>query len=325
MLVIKKDYKFVVFFIYFISKLKRIFIETIMLMRFSVKNIISILSDSIKQFFQEDCLKFSASLSYYTIFALPSFAVILISFFGYFIDEQEVSTSLYNHLNILIGSQVSNEIEEIVENSKLTPSSFIETIVSGIALFFSATGMFSEIQSSINDIWKIKAREKVSFLRTALDQFFSFSMILIFGFILAISLFLDSFIEIVNDRITNYFNLEILKISEILNLIFVFFIIIFLVFYIFKELPDAKIKFKDAFIGAFFTTILFMIGKWGISFYIENSDKMTLYGAAGSILILLLWVYYSAIILYFGAIFTKKYAENFGTPIVPNDYSEFKD
>lgn len=293
-------------------------------MKLAVKNIISILSESIKQFFTEDCLKFSASLSYYTIFALPSFAVILISFFGYFLNEEDVSRNLYHHLNKLVGIQISNEIDQIVINSRLHGASIFETIVGAITLLFSATGMFSEMQSSINDIWKIKAREKSTLLRTVLDQFFSFSMIFIFGFILAVSLFLDSFIEIFNSKVTNYLNLEILNFTEFINSILVFFIIIFIIFYIFKELPDAKIKSKDALVGALFTAILFMIGKFIIGLYIENSDKMTFYGTAGSILILLLWVYYSAIILYFGAVFTQKYSEIYGTPILPNDYSEFK-
>ena len=280
---------------------------------------------SINDFFEEECLKFSASLSYYTIFALPSFAIILITFLGYFLGEEEVSGNLFRQINRMVGNQASSQIQEIINNSKFTKTSIIETIIGVITLLFSATGMFGEIQSSINDIWKIKAKNKKGMIRAVIDQFFSFSMIVVFGFILAVSLLIDSFIDVLYDKIANVINFEKLLIADYLDTFLVFIIITFIIVYIFKELPDAVIKFKDAFMGALFTAVLFMIGKWGIGEYLENSDKFTLYGTAGSILILLLWIYYSAIILYFGAVFTKNYALIYGTPIVPNEYSDFKE
>jgi len=127
------------------------------------------------------------------------------------------------------------------------------------------------------------------------------------------------------DKLSHIVNLEKLVIADYLDTFFVFIIITSIITYVFKELPDAKIRLKDVIVGAVFTAILFMVGKFGIGLYLENSNKFTLYGTAGSILILLLWIYYSAIILYFGAVFTKNYAQVYGTPIVPNEYSEFKD
>lgn len=280
---------------------------------------------SVNDFFEEECLKFSASLSYYTIFALPSFAIILITFLGYFLGEEEVSGNLFRQINRMVGNQASSQIQEIINNSKLTKTSIIETIIGVITLLFSASGMFGEIQSSINDIWKIKAKNKKGMIKAVIDQFFSFSMIAVFGFILAVSLLIDSFIDVLYDKIAKVVNIEKLLIADYLDSFLVFLIITFIIVYVFKELPDAVIKFKDAFIGALFTAILFMIGKWVIGEYLENSDKFTLYGTAGSILILLLWIYYSAIILYFGAVFTKNYALIYGNPIVPNEYSDFKE
>lgn len=280
---------------------------------------------SVNDFFEEECLKFSASLSYYTIFALPSFAIILITFLGYFLGEEEVSGNLFRQINRMVGNQASSQIQEIINNSKLTKTSIIETIIGVITLLFSASGMFGEIQSSINDIWKIKAKNKKGMIRAVIDQFFSFSMIAVFGFILAVSLLIDSFIDVLYDKIAKVVNIEKLLITDYLDTFLVFVIITFIIVYVFKELPDAVIKFKDAFIGALFTAVLFMIGKWVIGEYLENSDKFTLYGTAGSILILLLWIYYSAIILYFGAVFTKNHALFYGNPIVPNEYSDFKE
>lgn len=280
---------------------------------------------SFKDFFGDECLKFSASLSYYTIFALPSFAIVLITFIGYFLGEEEVSGRLFKQINRMVGSQATVQIQEIVKNSQLKNTSILETVVGLITLLISASGMFGEIQSSINDIWKIKAKNKKGFVRGLVDQLFSFSMIVVFGLILAISLLIDSFIDVLYDKVSNVTNLDSLLIADYLDVLFVFCVIILIITYVFKELPDAKVELKDAFVGALFTAILFMIGKWAISEYLENSDKFTLYGTAGSILILLLWVYYSAIILYFGAVFTKNYALLYGTPITPNEFSEFKD
>lgn len=282
-------------------------------------------ANSVNDFLKSECMKFSASLSYYTIFALPSFAIFLISFFGYFLGEEEVSSKLFMQINKMIGNQVADQVEAIVKNSHFSRSTILETVVGMFTLLFSATGMFTEIQSSINDIWKIKTKPKKSIIHAAVDQFFSFSMVGIFGLILVISLLLDSFIEVFYSKLSHLFNVDTIYFANLFDLLFVFLVITFLFFYIFKELPDGKITFKDTFVGALFTAFLFMIGKWLIGMYIENSDKFTMYGTAGAILILLFWVYYSAIILYFGAVFMKNYALIFGTPIVPNAYSEFEE
>lgn len=273
----------------------------------------------------DECMKFSASLSYYTIFALPSFAIFLISFFGFFLNEEEVAGKFFHQINNMIGNQAAEQVQEIVQNSQFSKSTLLETLLGMITLLFSATGMFTEIQSSINDIWKLKSKPKKGMMHAVVDQFFSFSMIAVFGLILIISLLVDSFIEVFYSKLSNVFNIEMIYLADVFDTLFVFLVITFIFFYVFKELPDGVIKFKDTLVGALFTAFLFMIGKWLIGLYIENSDKFTVYGTAGAILILLFWVYYSAIILYFGAVFTKNYTLLYGTPIKANAYSEFKD
>lgn len=292
-------------------------------MKIKDNHLFLLFSDSIKDFFKLEGLKLSASLSYYTIFALPSFAIFLISVFGYFLDEQLVSVKIFTQMNKLIGTQVADQIEQIVNNSRFTGSTVFETFVGFVTLLFSASGMFSEIQSSINYIWNIETKPKKSIIHALLDQFFSFSMLGIFGLLLLISLLIDTFIELFYTRMSVLFNVETIFLADFFDAVFVFVVITFLFFYILKELPDAIISFRDTLIGALFTAFLFMIGKWLIGIYIDNSSKFSMYGTAGSILILLFWVYYSAIILYFGAVFTKNYAKLFGTPIKPNLYSEF--
>jgi len=294
-------------------------------MRIKDSRVVKLFKNCIQDFIDNECMKFSASLSYYTIFALPSFAIFLIYFLGYFLGEDEVSSKLFFQINKMIGNQAGDQLQEIVKNGRFSRSTILETVVGTFTLLFSATGMFSEIQSSINDIWKIKTKEKKGLIHALVDQFFSFSMIGVFGLLLVVSLLVDSFIEVFYNRLSTFFNVETIYLANMFDVLFVFLIITFLFFYIFKELPDGKLTFKDTFVGALFTAALFMLGKWLIGIYIENSDKFTMYGTAGAILMLLFWVYYSAIILYFGAVFTKNYALLFGQPIVPNEFSEFKD
>lgn len=289
------------------------------------KRFFKLFINSWKDFMDNECMKFSASLSYYTIFALPSFAIFLISFFGFFLNEEEVAGKFFLQINKMIGNQAAEQVQEIVQNSQFSRSTILETVLGMITLLFSATGMFTEIQSSINDIWKLKSKPKKGLIHAVIDQFFSFSMIGIFGLILIISLLIDSFIEVFYSKLSSVFNVETIYLADLFDTLFVFFVITFIIFYVFKELPDGVIKFRDTLVGALFTSFFFMIGKWLIGMYIENSDKFTVYGTAGAILILLFWVYYSAIILYFGAVFTKNYALLYGTPIAPNAYSEFKD
>lgn len=292
-------------------------------MRLKNSKIVQLLLKSVTEFLGGECLKFSASLSYYTIFALPSFAIILITVLGYFIGEDIISGQLFRQIDKLVGTQSSAQIQEIVNNRVYTKANVFDTIISVVTLVISAMGMFGEIQSSINDIWKIKAKTKENIKKMALDQIFSLSMLGIFGFILIVSLLLDSFIEILHRKIAQYYSVDDYLFANFMDSFFAFFIIILLFVYIFKELPDAIIRLKDAFVGAVFTATLFMLGKYLIGIYIESSAKMSLYGTAGSILVLLLWVYYSAIMLYFGAVFTKNYAQLFGQPIAPNQFSEF--
>lgn len=294
-------------------------------MNITEKKIIQLFTKSGKDFLASECMKFSASLSYYTIFALPSFAIILITVLGYFIGEETVTEGFVRQINKMIGSQTAEQIREVISNISLTKTNIFETVISVITLVISATGMFGEMQSSINDIWKIKPKTKDSVKRIAIDQLFSFSMIGVFGFILVVSLLIDALIEMLHNKLEILYGGDTIFLADFADTAFSFLIITLLVSYIFKELPDGKIKLKDTLVGALFTATLFIIGKYLIGFYLDNASNISLYGAAGSVLMLLVWVYYSAMILYFGAVFTKNYAQLYGTPITPTAYSEIEE
>ncbi len=186
---------------------------------------------------------------------------------------------------------------------------------------FSASGIFAEIQSSINYIWELKPKPKKGIIKFVINRLLSFSMIGALGFILLVSLMINSVIDFLYDYLSGLFHDDTVLIASWINTGVVAVIITVIFGFIFKTLPDGKLGWKETIVGSGFTAVLFMIGKWAIGLYLGNSAQLNLYGAAGSVLVILVWVYYSAIILYFGAVFTKNYSEMYGTPIQPNNYT----
>lgn len=274
-------------------------------------------------FIDDGALRLSASLSYYTIFSLPPLLVIIISVSGIFFGDEAVSGEIFGQINGLVGNNAAHQIQETLKNIKLSDQSNITTILSVVILLIAASGVFVEIQDSINYIWGIKAKPKRGFAKFLYNRLMSFSMIGSVGFLLLVSLIVNSLIEILNRKLTEFIPLDMIYFFYVLNLIIVFIIITILFTVIFKTLPDGRIALTDSVIGASFTAILFMIGKFTIGFYLSRYNISSIYGASGSIILILIWIYYSAIILYFGAEFTKVYALLHGNKIIPNEYSVY--
>lgn len=285
------------------------------------KGIFNLFKVSVNEFLDDNCVKFSASLSYFTIFSIPPLAILIISLAGYFFGEEAVRGEFFEQIQSLVGDRAALQIQEAIKNIKLSDQMSLATIIGFVALLFSASGIFAEIQSSINYIWELKPKPKKGIIRFIINRLLSFSMIGALGFILLVSLVVNSVIEYLYDQLHNVLPGDTVAWAWWINTGVVALIVTLIFGFIFKTLPDGKLGWKETAVGSAFTAILFMIGKWAIGVYLGNSDKMDLYGAAGSILIILVWVYYSAIILYFGAVFTKNYSEMYGTPIQPNDYT----
>lgn len=285
------------------------------------KGIFNLFKISVNEFLDDNCIKFSASLSYYTIFSIPPLAILIISLAGYFFGEEAVRGEFFSQIQGLVGERAALQIQDAIKNIKLSDNLNIATLIGGITLLFSASGIFAEIQSSINYIWELKPKPKKGFMRFIVNRLLSFSMIGALGFVLLVSLIVNSVIDYLYDQLNNFFYGDTVFIASLINTAVIAIIITLIFGFIFKTLPDGKLGWKETAVGSGFTAILFMIGKWAIGVYLGSSDKMDLYGAAGSVLIILVWVYYSAIILYFGAVFTKNYSEMYGKPIEPNDYT----
>lgn len=282
-----------------------------------------LLKDAFNAFVQDNCIKLSAALSYYTIFSIGPLLVIVISLLGLFFGQDAVRGRLFGQIRGLVGSEAALQIQDIIKNIQHTHSSMLGTIIGAIILLIGATGIFTEIQDSINFIWSLRAKPKRGLLKLLINRLLSFSLIVSLGFLLLVSLVVSALMDLLNDRLTRLFPAPTVYIFYVLNHVTVFAIITVLFGIIFKVLPDGKIKWKDAFVGAAFTAILFLIGKAGIGYYIGSSKLGVTYGAAASIIIILTWVYYTSIILYFGAEFTKIYALEYGGGIVPNNTAVF--
>ncbi len=272
-------------------------------------------------FMEDRALTMSAALAYYTVFAMAPLLIMLISLASLFYGEDAINRTLFQEINGLVGNQVALQIQDIIRQISLQKNTTFAVIIGVITLFIGATGVFIEIQDSMNRIWRVKAKPQKGWKKLLINRVLSFSMILSLGFLLIASLIINGLILALSDQLSKYFpDLTILMIN-IFNVGLTFIIISVLFSVIFKFLPDVEIGWKDVRIGAFFTVTLFIVGKILIGMYIEKVAPGSAYGAAGSIIVILVWVYYTSAILYFGAEFTQVYSECYGGKIKPASYA----
>jgi membrane protein len=289
----------------------------------SVHNTWKILKQSFSDFVSDNILKLSASLAFSTVFALPGLLIIIIWISDFFYGREAVEGGVYKQIAGFVGHNAAVDIQTMIKNATLSGDSSFATIVGLIALIIGATSVFSEIQDSINFIWRLKAKPRRGrgWLTLIINRLLSFSMVVGLGFILLVSLVINGAMDLLINHLLQRFQDLTVIVAYSINLIVTFFITAFVFGLIFKVLPDAKVKWKHVRIGAFTTAIFFFGGKFLISFYLGHNRMTSAYGAAGSVIVILLWVYYSSMILYFGAVFTRVYAVCKGSRIYPNQYA----
>ena len=267
--------------------------------------------------------KLAAALAYYTIFSFPPLLLIVMRLGDIFYGREAVEGKIYNDLSELVGKEGALQIQETIRNTTYASGGYLAAIVGIVTLVIGATGVFAELQDSLNTVWHLKAkpRKGLGFLRMIINRLLSFSMVAVLGFLLLVSLTVNMVMDVFLENLSQHLPQTETVVVYIINLVLSFFVIAILIAIIFKVLPDAKIKWSHIRPGVIITTLLFMIGKFLISFYLGKSKVTSTYGAAGSVIITIVWVYYSAIILFIGAIFTRLYAMNRGWSIYPNDYA----
>ncbi|MGN6530704.1 MAG: YihY/virulence factor BrkB family protein [Ginsengibacter sp.] len=294
-----------------------------MLFKKNFSKISLIIKDVFKEFSADNIIKYSASLAYYTVFSIAPLLVVITTLFGFLFGREAMQGKMYEQLNKLVGSSAAIQIQDIIKNIHLSGNNFIATVISIVILLIGATSIFGEIQDSINKIWGLRIKPHKVWWKLILTRLLSFSLILTIGTIMIVSLLLNAVVAAFGKFIARYIASYSLYFIQISDAILSFIVAAFLFSLIFKILPDARIRWKDVFFGGFITAIFFTLGKLAISFYLRKSNLMSVYGTAASIIILMVWVYYSAIILYLGAEFTKVYAKLYGKNILPNEYAEW--
>jgi membrane protein len=289
--------------------------------KLTLKGMWEVLKNSFSGFSDDKVTKMSGSLAYYTVFSMAPLLIMIISLCGLFLGREAVEGKIYSQLSGFVGADTASQLQQIIKNASITGKSTVAAIIGGVTLLVGATSVFAEIQDSINTIWGLKPKPKRGWLKMLQNRFLSFSVIVSLGFLLLVSLAVTTLIDGFSERLMRRFPDVTVVVFYIINIIITLGVTSLIFGVIFKVLPDAKIKWKDVLAGAIATSLLFMLGKFGISFYISKSNVGSTYGTAGSLVVLLLWVYYSAIILYFGAEFTKAYALKYGSEIHPNNYA----
>lgn len=286
-----------------------------------LKNLWLITRDTFKDFLNDRVLKLSAALAYYTIFSLPSMLIVVVGLCSVFLGHDAVQGKLFSEMSGFIGAGPAMQVQDILQKTTLKHDNVIATIIGAVTLLLAATGIFGEIQDSINSIWGLQAKPEKGFIKLLLNRLISFSMVIVLGFILMVSLVLNALLSGLIHRLEYYFSEDVVKFMFIFDYGLILLVTTVLFGSILKVLPDAKIMWKDVWVGAFTTAVLFMVGKFAIGYYLQHNASISAYGAAGSIILILLWVYYSAIILYFGAEFTQVYVRFNKRRIQPNRYA----
>ncbi len=282
-----------------------------------------VLRDAFNGFLDDRGLKLSAALAYYTVFSLAPLLVLIISVVSIFLGEEAIRGEIFSQINGLVGNQAARQIQDMIKNVGLSGKTNTALAIGIVTLVLGATSIFVEIQDSINLIWRVKAKPKRGWLKLLQDRLLSSSLVVSLGFLLLVSLIVNGIVIAMSGILTRYIPVVGVYLISAFNFGISMAVVTALFAIIFKVLPDAKIAWKDVRGGAFFTALLFMFGRYLIGIYIDTTSTSSAYGAAGSLIVILTWIYYTAAILYFGAEFTLAYANHFGVKIEPADYAVY--
>jgi len=283
------------------------------------KSLWQFLKDIATQWFEDEPFQLAAALSYYTLFSLAPIFIIAIALAGLFFGREAATNQIVQTLQGLVGEESAKAVQEMVRNASGKPKTgMISTVLGIVALIFGAGGVVGQLQSSINRIWGVIAKPGRGIWGFVWERFVSLAMILGVGFLLLVSLVITAILS----HLTLYIGRLIggaAVIAHVLDIGVSFAFVTVLFAMIYKFLPDVRIHWKDVWIGAALTSFLFTLGKFLIGFYLGTSGVTSAFGAAGSLITILLWVYYSSLIFFFGAEFTQIYASRYGSGVVPSE------
>lgn len=280
------------------------------------------LKSIVTQWIDDNPFQLASSLSYYALFSLAPLLVIAIGVAGFAFGREAAENQIVQTLQGMIGQESAKAIQDMIENASNKPKTgIVSTVVGVVALLFGAGGVVGQLQTSLNTIWGVTPKPGQGVWGFVRQRFFSFAMVLAVGFLLLVSLVVTALLSGLSRYMGSLMG-GAAVIVHVLDLVVSFGFTTLIFAMIYKFVPDVQIQWRDVWIGAALTSILFTIGKYLIGLYLGTSGATSVYGAAGSLITVLLWVYYSSLILFFGAEFTQVYATEYGSGVVPAENAE---
>jgi len=285
-----------------------------------LKSNLSLLKIALKGWWAKDPFRESAVIAFYSIFSLPGLLVVIVTIAGYFFGHDVVSKDISDQITAMLGAETARQIQNMVVQAGMARNSVWLTVFGLVVIIIGATGVFTQFQQSLNVIWEVKVDTTRSGVWSVIRvRLFSFGLILALTFLLIISLVVSAMLTAFGVWISNHFSDSFLIVLQVVNFIVSFTIIAVLFALMFKIFPDARIKWKDVWTGSFLTAFLFEIGKAGLGLYFSKADPGVGYGAAGSVILILLWVSYSSMLVLYGAEFTHAYAVRNSGVVIPSE------
>ncbi|HKR63269.1 MAG TPA: YihY/virulence factor BrkB family protein [Thermoanaerobaculia bacterium] len=276
-----------------------------------MKKYLDLFKQTFKEFGEDKVPRLGAALAYYTIFSIGPLLLIAVAMAGIFLGQEAAQGKISAELGRVFGSTTAHSVEEMIQAAAKPKSGKLAMVVGIFTLFLGASGIFGQLKDALNTIWNVEPKKKGGIKGFITERFLSMAMVLGIGFLLLVTLLFDAVISAMGDYLGRYVGgepvLHTIELAVSLALAVVLFACIF------RILPDLKIAWHDVWFGAIFTALLFVLGKWGLGLYLGKAAIGSSYGAAGSLVILLVWVYWSAQILFLGAEFTQVYARNLGS------------
>ncbi|MHB8581321.1 MAG: YihY/virulence factor BrkB family protein [Ignavibacteriaceae bacterium] len=289
-------------------------------MRIGVRNIFTLIKTALKAWWDKDPFHESAVIAYYSIFSLPGLLVVVITLAGYIFGRDAVNNNVARQITDTLGADTAVQIQNMIINASVSNNSIWATIIGLVTIIVGATGVFAQFQKSLNNIWEVKTDPSKSGIWSIIRvRLFSFGMIISIAFILIVSLVISALLSAFSNWLSMHFSDSFVILLQVVNFIISLNIIALLFALMFKFFPDAKIKWNHVWIGAMVTAFLFEIGKFGLGLYFGKANPGTDYGAAGSVILILLWVSYSSMIVFYGAEFTHAYANMFSGKVAPTE------
>jgi|ERR1019366_500593 membrane protein len=291
-------------------------------MQIKLKDFGKLFKTTFKEWNQKDPFRQSAVIAYYSIFSIPGLLILIIAITGYFFDKDAVNQNILAQISSTMGADTASQIGEMLAKAGQSKATVLGSIIGILILLVGATGVFVELQKTLNIIWQVKTVPQKGILSILKARLFSFGLILAIAFLFLISLVISTALAAMSDWIKGDAADLMVIVFDVLNFIFSLAVISILFALMFKILPDAKIQWKHVWLGSVVTGLLFTIGKTALAFYFGKAHPASGYGAAGSVILILLWVSYSSMIMFFGAEFTATYAKMYSGKVPPSEIAK---